>query len=144
MKIFHTSPNKIEKINAYGIAGDCLFFSDEEYVMTASSTYFVYSLEVSEDEVIAVNQLHDDGIIEEIAEYFSVDSETAESLLDGSESEWTHDCDGEDSWWLQGKQGECAKKMGYKACQSDDEQGTVYIVPMLNREPDLEIEKEVK
>lgn len=136
--MFHTSPNKISEgmINNNGVAGDCLFFSDDVYVMTASATVFVYQADF---DCVRASQLHDDEIISEIAEYFGCDVELAESLLDGSESEWNQefDCDGEDSWWLQGKRGECAVKMGYDGCEDEDEQGTVYIVPMLGRESEL-------
>ena len=141
MEIYHTSPNKIEKINSYGIAGDCLFFSADIYTMTAVPEYVVYSIEISEDQIIKVSDLYDEEIVNEISEEFGVDTDTAENLLDGSESEWDYECDAEKSWWLQGKQGECAKKMGFEACRSKDEQGTVYIVPMMNREKDLVLEK---
>ena len=40
-------------------------------------------------------------------------------------------------WWLQGKRGECAVKMGHDGCEDEDEQGTVYIVPMTGREKEL-------
>ena len=141
MEIYHTSPNKIEKINSYGIAGDCLFFSADIYTMTAAPEYAVYSIEISEDQIIKASDLYDEEIVSEIAEEFGVDVEVAEGLLDGSENEWDFDCDAEKSWWLQGKQGECAKKMGYEACLSKDEQGSVYIVPLLGREEDLKLKK---
>lgn len=136
--MYHTSPNKISDgmINRNGVAGDCLFFSDDVYVMTSSSTYFVYEADFN---CVRASQLHDDEIISEIAAYFGCDNELAESLLDGSENEWNQefDCDGDDSWWLQGKRGECAVKMGYDGCEDEDEQGTVYIVPMTGRESEL-------
>lgn len=143
MKIYHTSPTEIKEINSYGIACDCLFFSANIYTMTASAEYVVYSLEINEDKMIKVSDLYDEEFVNEIAEEFGVDVEVAEGLLDGSESEWDHDCDAEKSWWLQGKQGECAKKMGFEACVAKDEQGIVYIVPMLGREKDLVLEKVV-
>jgi hypothetical protein len=134
--MYHTSPNKIEAgtINTTGVAGSCLFFSDDVYVMTASDTVFTYEADF---DCVRVSQLHDDEIIAEIAEFFGVDLEVAESLLDGSENEWAHGADAEGSWWLQGKRGECAVKMGYDGCEDEDEQGTVYIVPMLGRESEL-------
>lgn len=133
--MFHTSPNKIESgsINNNGIAGSCLFFSNDVYSMSDKSIY-VYEADF---DCVRASQLHNEEIISEIAEYFDVDEETAESLLDGSESEWEHGADGEDSWWLQGKRGECAVKMGFDGCEDEDEQGTVYIVPMLDREDEL-------
>lgn len=138
--MYHTSPNKITEgtINSGGVAGDCLFFSDDIYVMTQSRQYYVYEADF---ECVRASQLHDETIIAEIAEYFDCDTELAESLLDASENEWNQyfECSGEDSWWLQGKRGECAVKMGYDGCQDDDEQGVVYIVPMRGREKDLKL-----
>ena len=135
--MYHTSPTKITKINTNGIAGDCLFFSDDIYQMSAAST-LVYEADFN---CVSASQLHDENIITDIANFFSVDAETAERLLDGSENEWDYDCDGEASWWLQGKRGECAVKMGYDGCKDCDEQGTVYIVPMTGRELELTLVK---
>lgn len=138
--MYHTSPVEIKEgsINKNGIAGSCLFFSDDIYVMTASDTYYVYEADFN---CVNVSQLHDDAIIAEIASYFNCDVELAESLLDASENEWNQEfgCNGEDSWWLQGKRGECAVKMGFDGCKDEDEQGTVYIVPMLSREHELKL-----
>lgn len=135
--MYHTSPVKIEKINKCGIAGDCLFFSDSIYQMSSASIY-VYEADF---DCIRASQLHDEEIIQEIAERFSCDVELAESLLDGSESEWNQDfdCDADMSWWLQGRRGECAVKMGYDGCEDEDEQGTVYIIPMFGRESELNL-----
>ena len=36
--------------------------------------------------------------------------------------------------------GECAKKMGFDGCKDEDEQGTVYIIPMFGREEILVLE----
>ena len=133
--MFHTSPNKELKINKNGISQDCLFFSDEVYKMSEAS---IYTFE-ADFNCVRASELHDDEVISQIAEYFNCDLELAESLLDASENEWAQefDCDGEDSWWLQGKRGECAVKMGYDGCEDEDEQGTVYIVPMFGRESEL-------
>ena len=133
--MYHTSPNKITEgtINEFGVAGDCLFFSDDIYKMSAATVY-VYEADF---DCIPACKLEDDEIIAEIAERFGVDTDAAESLLDASENEWDHDCDAEDSWWLQGKRGECAVKMGYDGCEDIDEQGTVYIVPVAGRENEL-------
>ena len=43
------------------------------------------------------SQLEDDDVISEIAAYFDVDEDAAESLLDASESEWEHGADYKDS-----------------------------------------------
>ena len=135
--MYHTSPNLISagSIDSNGIAGSCLFFSNDIYQMSAQS---IYTYEADFNCVIA-SDLYDESIIEHIASFFEVDLDTAERLLDGSESEWDHGADGEGSWWLQGKRGECAVKMGFDGCEDTDEQGTVYIVPMLNREYELSL-----
>lgn len=136
--MYHTSPNKITEgtIDSNGVAGDCLFFSDDIYVMTQSRSYYVYEADFK---CVRASQLWDETIIDEIANYFGCGLGLAESLLDASESEWNQDfdCDGDSSWWLQGKRGHCAVKMGYDGCEDMDEQGVVYIVPMHGREKDL-------
>lgn len=136
--MYHTSPSKITAgtIHSFGIAGDCLFFSDNIYTMTAAKTVYVYEADF---ECVRVSQLYNEEIVQEIAEHFNCDTELAEMLLDGSESEWEQDfdCDAEDSWWLQGRRGACAAAMGYDGCEDRDEQGTVYIVPMSGRESEL-------
>ncbi|WP_417762193.1 hypothetical protein [Shewanella sp.] len=136
--MFHTSPNKIEvgSINKFGIAGSCLFFSDDVYRMSNESS-FTYEADF---DCIRASRLEDEDITNEIVEKFGVDFDTACSLLDASVSEWNFECcDGELSWWLQGKRGECAVKMGYDGCEDEDEQGTVYIVPMFGRESELKL-----
>jgi hypothetical protein len=139
--MFHTSPNKIElgMINNHGVAGSCLFFSDRVYIMTASSTVYVYEAEFN---CIRASQLYDEETISRIAEYFYCDKELAESLLDGSHQAF--DCDAEASWWLQGQRGECAVKMGYDGCKDEDEQGAVYIIPMIGRESELTLVKVIE
>lgn len=138
--MFHTSPSKITKgmINNNGISGSCLFFSDDVYTMTASKVVYVYEADFN---CIDASELYDEDIISDIANYFNCDKELAESLLDGSENEWDQefDCEGDDSWWLQGKRGECAVKMGFDGCEDEDEQGVVYIVPMKDRESELKL-----
>lgn len=134
--MYHTSPVEIASgtINAMGVAGDCLFFSDDVYVMTESDEYFVYEADF---DCVRASQLHDKEIIVDIADKFCVDIEIAAGLLDASESEWDYGADADSSWWLQGKRGECAVKMGFDGCKDEDEQGVVYIVPMTGREQEL-------
>lgn len=135
--MYHTSPNIIKEglIDDFGVAGSCLFFSDRVYQMSPVSIY-VYEADFN---CIEAFELYDEEIIAEIAEKFEVDLDVAEKLLDHSETEWNHGADAESSWWLQGKRGECAVKMGYDGCEDEDEQGTVYIVPMKGRESELKL-----
>lgn len=140
MKITHTSPVEITNIVKTGVFDDCLFFSDSEYVMTAADVVYVYSLDIEDESLISCYELHDDEVIEDIIRVLDVDAEAAESMLCGDTTAFDNGLVGEDDWWIQAKQGECAKKMGYAGCISEDEQGTVYIVPMFGREKELKLE----
>lgn len=140
MKLFHTSPTKIESISKFGTFDDCLFFSNEVYEMSACET-IVYSIDASNMSFIDASDLHDDEVISEIAERFEIDLDAAESLLDGSGSVWNHSFgDADADWFIQARRGECAKKMGFDGCEDQDEQGTVYIIPMFGRESILVLE----
>ena len=135
--LFHTSPGEISKITDNGLFGDCLFFSTEIYSMSTRGASFVYSIELDENTIIDISELHDNEIIADIMRVLEVEEDDAERMLDGRDTAFDHGLDGEDDWWLQAQQGACAKKMGYSACEALDEQGTVYIVPMLARESEL-------
>lgn len=134
MELFHTSPNKIESINKFGTFDDCLFFSNEVYEMSACET-IVYVVDASEMDFVDASDLHDGDVIAEIAERFEIELDDAEALLDGSDSVWNHSFgDADADWFIQARRGECAKKMGFDGCKDQDEQGAVYIIPMLGRE----------
>jgi hypothetical protein len=137
--MYHTSPNRIEAGTIkswYGVAGDCLFFADDIYVMTQANEYYIYEAHFY---CVRASELYDNDIVVEIAERFLCDQELAESLLDASADGWEQEFEftAEDSWWLQGKRGECAVAMGYDGCEDTDEHGRVYIVPMSGRESEL-------
>jgi len=136
MNIYHSSPETIKKIDKYGAFDDCLFFSSSVYSMSVGEVV-VYSLEIDEEKIIHVSDLHNDDVIENISSVLDVSDEEAERILDSRDSVFNHGGSAEDDWWIQAKQGECAKLMGYEACESRDEQGVVYIVPMFDRESDL-------
>jgi hypothetical protein len=134
MKLFHTSPNKIEKVSKFGNFDDCLFFSTNVYEMSACETT-IYSINADDMRFIEACDLHDDEVISEIAERFEIDFDDAECILDGSDSVFNHSFgDADADWWVQARRGECAKKMGFDGCKDRDEQGVVYIIPMFNRE----------
>jgi len=135
MNLIHTSPEEIKNINKNGVFGDCLFFSATEYAM--GEVKAVYTLEVSEDKIIEVCDLESIEMITDICNALDVDEDQAEELLTGESTAYDFDLDGEDDWYIQSKQGECAKLMGYEACEAEDEQGAVYIVPMFGRLNDL-------
>ncbi len=146
--IYHTSPEKIKKIDDRGgNFQDSLFFSTEEYNMSVGKTT-TYALDIDNMSFIDPSDFfyEDDyeklnDIVKDIQNYAEVDEEKAQGLLDGSEDPYDLIEDGEMagelSWYLQGKQGEASKKLGYDGALSEDEQGSVYIIPMLNREKDL-------
>ncbi len=140
MNLIHTSPKEINEINNSGMFGDCLFFAAEEYTMTQANTVYVYSIEIEEDQIVSVRDLYDEEIIEDIARVLEIDEDDAERVLDGRDTAWDHGGEGEEDWWVQAKQGECAKKMGFLACESEDEQGVVYIVSMSGKEKELKLE----
>ena len=131
MQIIHTSPEAITKITKNGLFDDCLFFSVDEYAMGKVGA--VYTLEISEDKIVEVCDLDNAEVIDNIMTALDVDEDEAIELLTSNEN----DLDGDDSWWIQAKQGQCAKLMGFEACEAVDEQGVVYIVPMMGREKDL-------
>ncbi len=145
-KIYHTSPNKITKIEKRELFGDCLFFSNEPYSMSIGDV-ITYAMDIENmDFVDPSHFFYDDdyykldNIVSEIMNYADIDEEIAQNLLDGSVGEYEV-LEGESAaelgWWIQGKQGEAAKTLGYDGTSSIDEQGTVYIIPMLNREFEL-------
>ena len=142
MKLYHTSPTKIEKINKFGLFDDCLFFSSNIY--STGDVNFIYSIEVQESDIVNVSQLYSENIINHIVNNLECSEEEAEKLLIGEIE--THDImdyeeAGESGWFIQAQQGACAKEMGFKACELIDEQGTVYIIPMFSRENELTEER---
>lgn len=141
--IYHTSPKRITSIDKYGTFGDVLFFASKPYVMTAQDQYVTYA--ITTGNTINVSQLYDEKlspIINDIVNYLDekIDIPTAESLLDGSVGAYevlSGEEAGDLGWYIQMKQGEAAKLLGYDAAIGEDEQGSVYIVPMLGRESEL-------
>lgn len=142
MKLIHTSPEKIKKIdnNIARLFGDCLFFSSSRYTMTQADAVYTYSIEIDEEKVISVGELYSEEIIADIMLALDVDEHAAERMLDERDPAHDHTGNSEDNWYIQWKQGECAKLMGYEACEATDEQGAVWIVPMTGRVNDLKLE----
>lgn len=170
--MYHTSHNLITEgmINDFGVAGDCLFFSEEIKYWTGSPKYYVYEADFNCE---LVSELYDEEIVSEIAERicfceadFNCDLSSylydeemaieiperscccldlAESLLNSRE----HLCNQNFKYdrnlylWLQGKKGECAVKMGFDGCKEVDSPITVYIIPMKGRESELKLVKVV-
>lgn len=149
MQLIHTSPELITKILDDGKFGTFLFFSCNEYVTTAGS-YVTYSIDICDEDVIDVSQLfyHEDAIklndLISCVEYMcGVDSDTAEALIDQSlslfniSSSVDSDNMGEIDLRLQRLSAEAGKLLGYRVISMRDEQGTAYMIDMLDRESDL-------
>ena len=153
MKIYHTSPTQITKIDKCGSFDDMLFFSIEPYFMTALNDVYIYSIEILENKILNVssifyryNKREFQNIFDSVVDYFGVDEETAERLIDDSFNIYDLDINidkGEASWFIQKQQGHIARHLRYEAAEGRDEQGTTYIVPMLCREKDLVFEKKI-
>lgn len=145
MRIYHTSGAEIKEIEKDGQFDDMLFFSEKPYVMTAANTIFTYYLEIDDDKILDIERVfyeYDPAdhpklqeIVDNVAERFGISDDDAMEIIDDSEPMISEDCEG--SWWIQAQQGHVARALGYDAAMSRDEQGTVYIVPMIGREEDL-------
>ncbi len=141
LKLYHTSPVEIDKIEqSHGVFGDVFFFSDSVYV-TGAGERVVYSIDASGLAFAEPYQLDDAGVVSEIAKHLGVGEEDALDLLDGSKQ--PHDFEpfrvdakaAQDAfWYIQRQQAQCAKKMGYDGCETKDEQGTVWMIPMFGRD----------
>lgn len=140
MRLFHTSPNEITKIDRFGGRfGEFLCFASEPYVMAACEA-ITYSIELAEDDVIEANSFffRDDSekladLVSEVMELADCDEDDAEEYLSGR---LNHD-DPEIDWDIQKLMGEAGKALGYRAVQARDEQGAVWLVAMAGREKDL-------
>lgn len=139
MKIYHTSPNEITKIDRFGRFGEFLFFASSPYEMAACET-ITYSIELSEDEVIEANSFfyREDcdklaDLVAEVMDLAQCDEDDAEEYLSGRKS---HE-DAEIDWDIQKLTGEAGKVLGYRAVEARDEQGTVWLVAMAGRESEL-------
>lgn len=143
MKIYHTSPSPISGIHGHGTLGECLCFSSSVYVMSRSSTVYVYSIDTDAVSICDAHDLFDSEIVADISSRFGCDDDLAERLLDGRENEWNQsfEVDADDSFWMQEQRAMCAKKMGYDGVRDVDEQGAVYIIPMQGREHLLTLER---
>lgn len=148
--LYHTSPTEIKKINEYGLFGSCLFFSSTPYVMCGTDSYITYTVEVEEDNILDMSTLFykyssDDELaddINDICEAYNVDKDTAEQLLSDEISSCDIEADSDLDFYIQRKSGEIAKKLGYDAALSRDEQGAVYIIDMFRKEELLTKETE--
>lgn len=149
MQLTHTSPVEITSIDNLGRYGEFLFFSANEYVMTAGAR-ITYTIELDDAEIIRAAALfhHDDAekladLVAEVAARFDIEEDTAEALIEESESifDIESNVEPEDladaAWDMQHYTARAAKLLGYRAVAVSDEQGTAYLVDMLGREDEL-------
>ena len=149
--LFHTSPQKIEKIKASGGRfGSFLFFAYAPYTMTASEVVYTYTTEVDSEELIDAGKLffHADAenlseLVSEVMCRFGVSEEDAEALIEESQSiyEVESEVEPEDladaSWDIQHITAKAARTLGFRGVRVTDEQGGAVMIDMMGREKDL-------
>lgn len=134
--IYHTSPAVIAKPQKFGRFGEFVFFSSGVYTMTEVANPVVYGIDESTLNIVeACSMAHIENfdvicadIINDVAEMFDVDFDTAHDILTEKESEWDYDCDAEKSWDRQKLTAKAAKLMGFDGVQVEDEQGAAYMI----------------
>lgn len=146
LTLYHTSPEPITSIDRSGLFGDCLCFASRPYVMTAAAQPRVYRIELPESEVVEASTFfhRDDcdrlaGIVARVAEMVGCDEDAAEDLLSGRQAllDVANEFDPEQDFEIQRLQAEAARALGYRAVQTVDEQGAMWLVSMFGREADL-------
>lgn len=148
MELFHTSPAEIKEITTLGRFDGFLFFSADEYVMTAGE-HITYRIGLDDSQIIEAGQLfyHENaaelsGLVSELAGYLGIDENDAEALIEESKSVFDLDIvepeDAADlSWDVQLFTARAAKILGFRGVQVEDEQGSAYMIDMLGRENEL-------
>jgi hypothetical protein len=152
MNLTHTSPAPINQITTNGRFGSFLFFSADEYVMTAGE-HHTYTIEIDEDEIIDAARLfwHEEAarlqpFVARVAAMCGVDEDTAEELIQQSADIHSVDSDvapedlADMSWEIQHITAQAAVVLGFRGVAMDDEQGTAYLIDMLGREAELQQE----
>ena len=138
--IYHTSPAVIAKPQKFGRFGEFVFFSSGVYTMTEVVNPVVYGIDESTLNIVeACSMAHIENfdvicadIINDVAEMFDVDFDTAHDILTEKESEWNYDCDAEKSWDRQKLTAKAAKLMGFDGVQVEDEQGAADMISIVD------------
>ena len=150
MELFHTSPVKIEAINSDGLFGEFLCCASRPYFMTVVANPVVYKIDLDESEVIEAIRFfyHEDAaklqpLVERIMRIAGCDEGTAEDLLSGVQAlaDVAENCDYEQEFEIQRLQGLAGKTLGFRAVQTVDEQGTMWLVNMAGRESEMHVAK---
>lgn len=147
MKLTHVTNTEIKEINRRGRWNSFLFFSEEEN--GAYEADFMYTLNVSEDEIINSDELdgYDDmsasaqGIVDGFAmiwglcpydafDYIAEQSAPQEIACSDDYAEFYVDC--------QTAAAELAKAQGFRGVRVEDDTGIAVMVCMLGRENELQ------
>lgn len=139
--IYHTSPSTITKPSKIGRFGEFVFFSADVYAMTEAANPVVYGIKEDDLKIVeACSMAFIENfdvvcadIINDVAAMFDVDFDTAHDILTEGESEWNYDCDAEKSWDRQKLTAKAAKLMGFDGVQVEDEQGTAYMISIVDQ-----------
>lgn len=138
--IYHTSPAAISKPQKFGRFGEFIFFSSGVYTMTEVANPVVYGIDEDQLKIVEAKAMpYIDNfhiicadVINDVAEMFDVDFDTAHDILTEKESEWDYDCDAEKSWDRQKLTAKAAKLMGFDGVQVEDEQGAAYMISIVD------------
>ena len=138
--IYHTSPSAITKPQKFGRFGEFVFFSSDFYSMTEAANPVVYGIDENSLNIVeACSMAHIDNfhiicadIINDVAEMFDVEFDTAHDILIEKESEWDYECDAEKSWDRQKLTAKAAKRIGFDGVQVEDEQGSAYMISIVD------------
>ncbi len=140
--LFHTSGTEIKEINEMGRFGAFLFFSPNVYKMTAGS-FHVYSIDEEKLNLIDADSLFYhadyaklDGLVAKFAARFDVSIDEAEEII--SERAQLDSTDADDLWDVQVYTAKAAQILGFDGVCVKDEQGSAYMINMLNRLPELQ------
>ena len=153
LELFHTSPNAIKEINDRGRFGSFLFFSSNVYHTHCRAESFVYKIEIDEDEIVSARQIfrhHEindvlQSIIDDVMDRYGVDEDVAMGLIDEDENIYDYIDDpeeaAEESWNVQLYTASAAQALGYRGVAVSDEQGTAYMIDMIERKKELKLFK---
>jgi hypothetical protein len=147
--LFHCSHETIKTIHDDGTFGSFLFFGTEP----SHYGHVVHSIFVDlDEEVISAGSIFYqesarknpelDDVVETVMEAFSVDEDTAEELISERTSifDVKENACADDVWLMQYFTAYAAKALGFRGVAISDEYGTSYMIDMLGRENELEIE----
>jgi hypothetical protein len=161
MKLYHTSPEQNLKLDANSdrLFQNFIFAALEPYFMGGSA--YVYEIDIDESEVADSFQIFYTAefaekitpIVQEFADKYGLEFDRALDLIEEDGDCWDVanelGVDAADmSWDCQLYLAKCAVACGFKAAESEDEQGTCYIVDtqqiQITRKKEMESENAKK